>query len=68
MEYLTDTSDQNAEAASSVRSKRMHKEIQKIKASEKMGVKYMQKWEERVFDRLEGEIKGRLKEEKLSTN
>lgn len=37
----------------------MHREVQKIKASEKMGVKYMQKWEERIYDRLEGELKGR---------
>ena len=59
MEYLTDTSDQKAEAATSERIKRMHREVQKIKASENMGVKYMQKWEERVYDRMEGEIKGR---------
>ena len=59
MEYLTDTSDQKAEAATSERIKRMHRVVQKIKASENMGVKYMQKWEERVYDRMEGEIKGR---------
>ena len=54
MEYLTDTSDQRAESSSSERIKIIHKEVQKIKTSEKMGVKYMQKWEERVYDRLEG--------------
>lgn len=59
MEYLTDTSDQKAETATSERIKRVHREVQKIKASENMGVKYMQKWEERVYDRMEGEIKGR---------
>jgi predicted transposase YdaD len=26
--------------------------------SEEMGVKYMQKWEERVYDKLEGKIEG----------
>ena len=67
MEYLTDTSDQKAESASSERIKMMHKEVQKIKASEKMGVKYMQKWEERVYDRLEGKIEGK-KEAKDSLN
>lgn len=37
MEYLTDTSDQKAEAATSERIKRMHRAVQKIKASEKWG-------------------------------
>ena len=32
-----------------------------------MGVKYMQKWEERVYDRLEGKIEGK-KEAKDSLN
>ena len=67
MEYLTDTSDQKAKAVSSERIKIMHREVQKIKASEKMGVKYMQKWEERVYDRLEGKIEGK-KEAKDSLN
>lgn len=42
MDYLTDTSDHVAEAVSSEKIKRMHREIQKIKASEKMGVKYLE--------------------------
>ena len=60
MEYLTDTSDERAEASTSERIKIMHKEVQKIRASEKMGVKFMQKWEERVYDRLEGKAEGRI--------
>ena len=60
MEYLTDTSDERAEASSSERIKTMHKEVQKIRTSEKMGVKFMQKWEERVYDRLEGKAEGRI--------
>ena len=40
--------------------KEMHKEVQKIRAWEKMGVKYMQKWEERVYDRLEGKMEGKM--------
>ena len=60
MEYLTDTSDERAETSSSERIKTMHKEVQKIRASEKIGVKFMQKWEERVYDRLEGKAEGRI--------
>lgn len=67
MEYLTDTSDQRAEMSSSERIREMHRAIQKIRASEKMGVKYMQKWEERVYDRLEGKIEGK-KEAKADLN
>ena len=33
---------------------KIHEHISKIKASEEMGVRYMQAWEERVKDREEG--------------
>jgi len=36
----------------------MHKSIEKIRQSEQMGVKYMQKWEERIYDRMEGRQDG----------
>ena len=54
MEYLTDTSNARVAATESTRIRELHREVQKIKASEEMGVKYMQKWEERVYDRMEG--------------
>ena len=60
MEYLMHTSDQNAEKTSSERIKIMHKRIQEIRMSEERGVKYMQKWEERVYDRLEGKAEGKV--------
>lgn len=31
-----------------------------MKASEKVGVRYMQAWEERYYDREEGRIEGKL--------
>lgn len=31
-----------------------------MKASEKVGVRYMQAWEERYYDREEGRIEGRI--------
>lgn len=58
MEYLTDTSDERAAATESTRIKELHREIQKIRTLEEMGVKYMQKWEERVYDRMEGKEEG----------
>lgn len=54
MEYLTDTSDVRAAAAENARIRELHRDVQKIRASEEMGVKYMQKWEERVYNRMEG--------------
>lgn len=59
MEYLMDTTDERAEKTSSEKIKAMHREVQKIRASEEMGVKYMQKWEERVYDRLDGIEEGK---------
>lgn len=66
MEYLMDTSDEKAMKTSSERVKMMHKEVQKIRASEQMGVKYMQKWEERVYDRLEGKEEAKADLNKLN--
>ena len=37
----------------------IHRSVQAIRQAEQMGVKYMQKWEERVYDRLEGREEGR---------
>ena len=59
MEYLTDTSDARVANTESILIKEMHREVQKIRASEEMGVKFMQKWEERIYDRMDG------KEERL---
>ena len=42
--------------------KKIHKHVSQIKASEEMGVKYMQKWEEKVLDREEGRAEGRASE------
>lgn len=45
--------------SSSEKIHRIHKKIQGIRMSEEMGVKYMQKWEERVYDRLDGKAEGK---------
>ena len=59
MEYLTDTSDERAASAESVRIRELHRTVQKIRSSEEMGVKYMQKWEERIYDRMDGRKEGK---------
>lgn len=65
MEYLTDTSDQVAGRSRSGKIKAIHRQVQKIRTSEQMGVKYMQKWEERVYDRLEGKAEGKAETQTL---
>ena len=58
MEYITASTDMVSEAPNSIRLKLLHKNVRKIKTSEKMGVKYMQKWEELAYAREEGKLEG----------
>lgn len=57
MEYITDTTDKRA-FESGERIRRLHREVQKIRLSEKMGRKYMQRWEELAYERAEGKEEG----------
>ncbi len=59
MEYITNSTDKVAEKSNSPTIMEIHAGVQQIRLSEKMGVKYMQKWEERVYDRMEGREEGR---------
>ena len=59
MEYITDSTDEVAAKSDSERIHFIHRSVQAIRQAEQMGVKYMQKWEERVYDRLEGREEGR---------
>lgn len=54
LHYFEETTDKAAQESGSPRIQTLHKKITAIKASEDMGVKYMQAWEERVMDRQEG--------------
>ena len=58
MEYITKTTDEIAEKTESQRIKRIHKQVRRVKLSEKMGVKYMQLWEEKAYIREEGYEEG----------
>ena len=42
----------------SERIKRIHNRVRKVKASEEVGVKYMQAWEERYYDKEEARQEG----------
>lgn len=59
IEYVTDSSAEIADRTKSGKIKLIHRQVQKIKESEKMGVKYMQRWEELAEARDEGLAEGR---------
>ncbi len=60
MEYLNTTRDNVVKRTGSQRIKQIHEKVKQIKTSEKMGVKYMQLWEEMALARQEAEMEGRL--------
>ena len=59
MKYITDTTDELAEQTESKKIKTVHENVKKIRQSEKMGVKYMQLWEEKLMIREAGREEGR---------
>ena len=64
MEYITASTDQVAGLSESPRIKLLHENVKRIRASEKMGVKYLQKWEELVYAKDEGRAEGRAEGKK----
>jgi predicted transposase/invertase (TIGR01784 family) len=70
LHYIENTYDTVAADSESSRIHRIHERVQKVKANEEIGVKYMQAWEERYYDkldaRLEGKREGRI-EERISS-
>lgn len=60
LHYLEDTTDDRAAQSKSERVKRIHDRVCKVKLSEEVGVKYMQAWEEKYYDREDGKIEGKI--------
>lgn len=60
LKYMESTDAVLAENSANEKLKKIHKHVSQIKASEKMGVKYMQKWEEKVLDIEKGREEGRI--------
>lgn len=58
MKYVIETTDAVADAAESSRIKLIHKQVKGIKLSEKMGGKYMQRWEEMAYATQKGIAQG----------
>lgn len=58
LHYVECTDGEFAEKTGSARIKRIHECVSRIKASEEMGVKYMQTWEEKIIERERGKAEG----------
>ena len=58
LHYFERTSDEAAAQSHSGRIKEIHKRVSRIKASEEIGVRYMQEWEERIYEVKEAEARG----------
>lgn len=58
LHYIEDTSSAVADKSKSEKNKRLHKRVCQVKLSEEVGVRYMQAWEERYYEREEGREEG----------
>ena len=58
MEYINKTTNMVAEKSKSNKIQKIHSRVRSVKDSEKVGVKLMQAWEERYYDRLEAREAG----------
>lgn len=52
------TTDEAASKSQSKRIKELHRRVSEIKSSEEIGVRYMQEWEERAYERQEARADG----------
>ena len=59
LHYLEHTTDEEAAKSDSERLQRIHHRVCKVKLSEEVGIKYMQAWEEKYYEREEGREEGR---------
>ncbi len=59
MEYITASTDEQAEKTESRKIKVIHENVRRIRTLERKGVRYMQRWEEMYYARLDGIEEGR---------
>lgn len=58
LHYLEETTDERAASTDSQRIKRIHRRVRKVRLSEEVGVKYMQAWEEKYYEKQEAREEG----------
>lgn len=60
LKYIEHPDEKQARNSESPRIEKIHKRVCKIKASEEMGVRYMQAWEEKIYIRRDGIEEGEV--------
>ena len=58
LRYFETTTSEVSNYSGSIKIQEMHKRIERIKASEEIGVRFMQAWEERIYDKMEAREEG----------
>lgn len=58
LRYFEHTTVETAQESRSEVIKEIHEHVQRLKNSEEMGVRYMQEWEEKVYDRMQAREEG----------
>lgn len=53
LHYFESTSELTAQASGSKAIQEIHSRVQQLKESEQIEVRYMQEWEERVYEKME---------------
>ncbi len=67
LRYIENTTEETVSKINSERIRRIHKRVCKVRTSEQIGVKYMQAWEEKIYDREEAREEGREEASLLKT-
>lgn len=65
LHYMEKTSDEEADQSHSERIKKLHRRVSQVRSSEEIGVRFMQEWEERVYELREATEKGRAAGENI---
>lgn len=60
LHYIECTEEELALRSGSENIRKIHECVKRIKSSEEIGVKYMQTWEEKVYEREKGKTEGRV--------
>lgn len=67
LHYIENSTEETAAAINSKRIQRIHERVCRVRTNEQVGVRYMQAWEERIYDREDGREMGREEQRIIST-
>lgn len=67
LRYIENSTEETAAAINSKHIQRIHERVCRVRTNEQVGVRYMQAWEERIYDREDGREMGREEQRIIST-